>query len=74
MSFQFQVRRTSDVNNGSSGAPCIGAAYYGDGWYIRLETLDDLVSLAEMYGDLIVSSESFWSRGPGIEIYDDYRE
>ena len=46
-----------------------------DGWFVDLDSIEDLVAFATTYGDLIVSDQ--WWQGdptPAIEIYDDYRE
>lgn len=45
-----------------------------EGWFIEINTLEDLLKLQEKYGDIILSRD--WDN-PSIlklEIYDDYRE
>lgn len=43
------------------------------GFYIEIDTLEDLVNLSRRYGDLIVIGGG-GENSPEIEIYDDYRE
>lgn len=50
-------------------------------YYVELETLDDLLSFAAKYGEIIIERENWRAefhpllKGvPFIEIYDDYRE
>ncbi len=46
----------------------------GDGWYIKINTLEELIAFENKYGSLIISK--VWDNGKEmqIEIYDDYRE
>ena len=47
------------------GQPC---------WVIEVGTLEELWSLVEKHGPIIVSSHFLSDDQPGLEIYDDYRE
>lgn len=42
------------------------------GWWIELDTLDDLLAFQARHGPLVI--ESAGQDDPTIEIYDDYRE
>lgn len=42
-------------------------------WCVKIDTLDELNSFAEKYGDLVLTVHYFTGL-PMIEIYDDYRE
>lgn len=41
------------------------------GWFVEVESLEDLMALNQRYGVLIISTHE---GVPSIEIYDDYRE
>lgn len=46
-----------------------------DLWQIEINSLDDLMSLIEQEGRLVIeTSEDIYGKGPQIEIYDGYRE
>jgi hypothetical protein len=42
------------------------------GWFVDIDSLDDLVAFQERHGRLILQQEG--RNPPEIEIYDDYRE
>lgn len=44
-----------------------------DGVYVELQSLEDFIELANLFGELIYKENSFYDY-PVIEIYDDYRE
>ena len=45
-----------------------------DNWYIKINTLEELLAFYEEYGDLIISENLDNKEEMQIEIYDDYRE
>lgn len=45
-----------------------------DNWYIKINTLEELLTFYEKYGDLIISENWDNEKEMQIEIYDDYRE
>ena len=46
----------------------------GDGWYIKINTLEELIAFENKYGALIISKDWDNQEEMQIEIYDDYRE
>ena len=46
----------------------------GDGWYIKINTLEELIAFENKYGALIISKDWDTQEEMQIEIYDDYRE
>lgn len=46
----------------------------GDNWYIKINTLEELLAFENKYGALIISKDWDNQDGMQIEIYDDYRE
>ena len=46
----------------------------GDGWYIKINTLEELLAFENKYGALIISKDWDNQEEMQIEIYDDYRE
>ena len=46
----------------------------GNSWYIKINTLEELIKFCEKYGDLIISQDWDNKEKMQIEIYDDYRE
>lgn len=46
----------------------------GDGWYIKINTLEELIAFENKYGSLIISKDWDNQEEMQIEIYDDYRE
>jgi hypothetical protein len=45
-----------------------------DNWYIKINTLEELIDFYKQYGDLIISENWDNKKEMQIEIYDDYRE
>lgn len=45
-----------------------------DGWYIKINTLEELIAFENKYGSLIISKNYDNQEEMQIEIYDDYRE
>ena len=45
-----------------------------DNWYIKINTLEELIDFYNQYGDLIISKNWDNKKEMQIEIYDDYRE
>ena len=43
-------------------------------WTVEINSLEELNDFANKHGQLIISSKSYFSKSPEIEIYDDYRE
>ena len=44
-------------------------------WVINMDTLDELITFRDKYGELILDYDSSFPQIPGsIEIYDDWRE
>jgi hypothetical protein len=83
---KFRIKRTSQSCFCES-KPCDGAyidkfepdsrdSHYDQRWWaIEIESLDDLLALAEKEGEIIVKAPSKYTDDlPEIEIYDDYRE
>ena len=46
----------------------------GDGWYIKINTLEELIAFYEEYGNLIIERNWDNQEEMQIEIYDYYRE
>lgn len=46
----------------------------GDGWYIKINTLEELIAFENKYGSLIIEKNWDNQEEMQIEIYDDYRE
>lgn len=46
----------------------------GDNWYIKINTLEELLAFENKYGNLIISKNWDNQEEMQIEIYDDYRE
>lgn len=45
-----------------------------DNWYIKINTLEELIGFYKQYGDLIIEENWDNKKEMQIEIYDDYRE
>ena len=45
-----------------------------DNWYIKINTLEELIDFYNQYGSLIISENWDNEKEMQIEIYDDYRE
>lgn len=81
---EFEIYRTSSIwsmKGGKSEKPCDEAYQKGiaptpkKDWFIRIETLDELINLATKQEEsLIISPKSEAYDYPSIEIYDNYRE
>lgn len=46
----------------------------GNGWYIKINTLEELIAFENKYGSLIISKVWDNQEKMQIEIYDTYRE
>lgn len=80
---KFFLHKTSDWNYGPTGMP---GAYremlhyadgrdYREGDFIDINTLEELMALVkECDQDIVITEDCAWTDGPGIEIYDSYRE
>lgn len=64
-SSQFSDEKPRDVKN---------IYEKGDNWYVKINTLEELISFEKKYGDLIISENWDNKKEMQIEIYDDYRE
>lgn len=63
---EFLIERTSGYFN-STKQPTEGAYKRGKKWYIKINSLEELIKLSEKEGQIIIE-------GDYLEIYDDYRE
>ena len=70
---KFEITRTSiDSYVGEDIPPCKEAVRESPWhWSIEVNSINELVTLCQKYGHLIVME---FADGYGIEIYDDYRE
>lgn len=48
--------------------------FKAEGWFIKINTIEELLKLEEKYGDLIITTLYNNKNIKEIEIYDDYRE
>lgn len=62
---EFLIRRTSSYLN--SRQPVEGAYQKDEEWYIKINSLEELIKLSEKEGQIIIEEDY-------LEIYDDYRE
>lgn len=75
---KFAIARTSNMR--SSERPHPKAEFRNGEWIVEIDTLEELMNLSESVyheaGDIVLYSRASWSvgGGPGIEIYDDWRE
>lgn len=69
---RFQITKTSKDQK----QPCDGAIFeetdYVDGWFIEINSLEELLGLKKRYGELILTTD--YGNIETIEIYDDLRE
>ena len=83
---EFRVEKTS--LRGSSEKPCAeailretqeitdtGSVKLRQVWVITMDTLDEMITFRDKYGELILDHDPAFSQIPdSIEIYDDWRE
>lgn len=62
---EFMITRTSLWTNNQK--PYQKAYKEGENWYIKINSLDELIELTRKEGKIIIDEDS-------LEIYDDYRE
>ena len=62
---EFMITRTSLWTNNKK--PTQQAYKEGGNWYIKINSLDELIELTRKEGQIIIDEDS-------LEIYDDYRE
>ena len=62
------------TNHRKIGKTQIARDFVTTGWFITLDSLDDLIALAEREGHLIIGLSANSSEIMEIEIYDSYRE
>lgn len=54
---------------------CIARDFEGEGWFIEISSLEELIKFQEtVYNSIILSDYSLNHKIKEIEIYDDYRE
>jgi hypothetical protein len=62
------LRETSELTDGGFPRPC-------KVWVIQIDSLDELITFRDKYGELILDHDpSFHQIPDSIEIYDDWRE
>ena len=64
-SSQFSDEKPRDVKN---------IYEKGNNWYIKINTLEELIAFEKKYGHLIISENWDNEKEMQIEIYDSYRE
>jgi hypothetical protein len=70
---EFRVIRSSQFSDEKPRN--VKGIYKKDGyWYIKINTLEELIDFYNQYGDLIISQNWDNEKEMQIEIYDDYRE
>lgn len=62
---EFMISRTSYWTNDKR--PTEKAYKEGDCWYIKINSLEELIELSKKEGQIIINEDI-------LEIYDDYRE
>ena len=70
---EFKVIRSSQFSD-EKPRNVKGIYEKGDNWYIKIGTLEELISFSKKYGDLIIGENWLNRKEMQIEIYDDYRE
>lgn len=70
---EFRVIRSSQFSD-EKPRNVKGIYLKDDNWYIKINTLEELIDFYNQYGDLIISENWDNKEEMQIEIYDDYRE
>ena len=70
---KFRVFRTSQFSD-DKPRKVENAYKKGKYWYIKINTLEELIAFYEEYGNLIISENWHNKKELQIEIYDSYRE
>jgi hypothetical protein len=70
---EFRVTRSSQLID-EKPRNVKGIYEKGDNWYIKINTLEELIAFENKYGNLIISKNYDNQEEMQIEIYDDYRE
>lgn len=70
---EFRVTRSSQFSD-EKPRDVKGIYKKDDNWYIKINTLEELLAFYKEYGDLIISENLDNKEEMQIEIYDDYRE
>jgi hypothetical protein len=70
---EFRVIRSSQFSD-EKPKNVKGIYKKDDNWYIKINTLEELIDFYNQYGDLIISQNWDNEKEMQIEIYDDYRE
>lgn len=62
-------------NHRKIGKNTIARDFDDDGWFIEVNSIDELMKLQKKYGEFIIKGP-YWGTGydAELEIYDDYRE
>ena len=72
---EFRVTRSSQLGFSDEKPRNVKNIYKkGDGWYIKINTLEELLAFYEEYGGLIIERNWDNDKEMQIEIYDAYRE
>ena len=70
---EFRIIRSSQFSD-EKPRNVEGIYLKDDNWYIKINTLEELIDFYNQYGDLIISENWDNKEEMQIEIYDDYRE
>lgn len=70
----FNHRLITNTKGNYVNATHIIRDFKDEGWFIKINTLEDLLKLEEKYGELIIKTFYENKNYKEIEIYDDYRE
>ena len=70
---EFRITRTSQWDDEKPKE--VKGIYKKDGyWYVKIDTLEELIDFYNQYGDLIIQQDWHNKKEMRIEIYDNYRE
>jgi hypothetical protein len=70
---KFQVSQASDCWTDTVGETVKEASNEGDDWFVEINTIQELISVQEKYGDIVIRN-NLLTDNKEIVLYNDYLE